>query len=684
MTKITSTCKAITKQGTPCKNPPLLGLDYCAHHRQLGQTQAPQARQNPWERFLAWWQTIRHRYWVLAVLSSLTVAIISLVQIYNAFTGRPALELFGRRTPTDSTREVGPASTSFPPTISPSTPSLPPPTPLTQAKQESPLAIAFSMQDPFGPLGASIDSVTPGGSAENAGIRPGDVVLSADGQPLWLGLTLRDVIEQHKKGETATLVVQRDAVTVTMPIEVIQEDGTSRIGVSYHPVELHKRRTFAVSSDGATVHELRIDPTGGDWSADSASLAFDDGNDIFAFDTNTNATKQLTTNPSTDISPVWAPDGRSIAFLSDEDTQADFQLYVFDLATGTSRRITQQKLSRQDRPTWSPDSKRIAISCTDTDTTQYHQLCIIEVATGQIQVWTAAPEHLIYALAEPSIPVPQVVHHDNLVVLDPKWSPEGDHIAFRGLISIPNGGRTLTFVLHLSSGLAEQLTGWLYGIDELTWSPDGKQIALLAHPFQYRDTQIYTIDLDRSDFQVLTRPPELGYHYPILYGLGWLKNPPSGAITGDLVEPSPLPEFLVQTPSRPSITYDPKRNEVTFGFPNTASLERALAGASEPITDIFATRLVTFSSADTGSRGQNPGEPVSTKEGFGFVYAYYDYNQNTFGQDSTGFSLDFWALTQSGRVEQYWLALDTMNTNLQVGEWLEVRNVNDRLHLHVR
>ena len=86
-------CKAETKDGDRCKNLTWKGTDYCYVHRHLAAQEGQNIRANPWERLKGLWQTTLRRYWPLAVLIAFIGAIFAFAQIYNAFTGRPALDL---------------------------------------------------------------------------------------------------------------------------------------------------------------------------------------------------------------------------------------------------------------------------------------------------------------------------------------------------------------------------------------------------------------------------------------------------------------------------------------------------------------------------------------------------------------------------------------------------------------
>jgi dipeptidyl aminopeptidase/acylaminoacyl peptidase len=68
--------------------------------------------------------------------------------------------------------------------------------------------------------------------------------------------------------------------------------------------------------------------------------------------------RQLTFSAKSDGSPRWAPDGRSIAFLSDRDGAS--QLYLLPMSGGEAEKITDRKESI-DAFRWAPDGRHIAL-----------------------------------------------------------------------------------------------------------------------------------------------------------------------------------------------------------------------------------------------------------------------------------------------------------------------------------
>lgn len=94
---------------------------------------------------------------------------------------------------------------------------------------------------------------------------------------------------------------------------------------------------------------------------------------------------QLTDGPANDQQPVFSPDGRSIAFVSDRD--GDNEIYVMQL-DGAGVRALTDNTAADDAPAWSPDSSRIAFSSTVNGN---RDIFLVDVSTVTLQQITTDP-----------------------------------------------------------------------------------------------------------------------------------------------------------------------------------------------------------------------------------------------------------------------------------------------------
>ena len=111
-------------------------------------------------------------------------------------------------------------------------------------------------------------------------------------------------------------------------------DGGS-VALSRDPLDLTAEPELVVRAEERTVHP-------GDWSPDGRTLVYDEyraetGGDILAVSTSGERSEVVAT-PYNDINPALSPDGRWLAWTSDETGPNDFRIYIAPFPGGGAKR----------------------------------------------------------------------------------------------------------------------------------------------------------------------------------------------------------------------------------------------------------------------------------------------------------------------------------------------------------
>ncbi len=174
--------------------------------------------------------------------------------------------------------------------------------------------------------------------------------------------------------------------------------------------------------------------------------------------------------------PVWAPDGKMIAFVRNTD------IYVIDLETAETTRLTDW--GQCFYPSWSPEGSRIAFDTNHDD------------PRGANAIWIMN--------SDGSNPVDISVHGTGEWRM-PAWSPDGSQILH--IRYLPGGDPdSELFVMDTSGGNASRLTEDSFNDRDPCWSPDGSRIAWsrfgegLANPL----SGVWVMNADGTDEHQLT------------------------------------------------------------------------------------------------------------------------------------------------------------------------------------
>ena len=149
------------------------------------------------------------------------------------------------------------------------------------------------------------------------------------------------------------------------------------------------------------------------------------------------------------MNPVWSPDGRWIAYLSDRS--GEYELYVRDAGgTAPERRVTTGGDVWRFPPVWSPDSRKLAFG------DRRHRLLYADVASGKLV---------------------NADHSDYSDITSYSWSPDSRFIAYAK--QAQNQLSTI-WIYALDQGKASKLSGGLASEAEPVFDPAGRYLYFLS------------------------------------------------------------------------------------------------------------------------------------------------------------------------------------------------------------
>ena len=212
------------------------------------------------------------------------------------------------------------------------------------------------------------------------------------------------------------------------------------------------------------------------WSPDARSLAFTSYKagypDLYrAFPFERRPEQTLAAFSGINSSPAFSPDGRSVAMTLSKDGNPE--VYVLALATGELRRLTRHA-GIDTEPSWSPTGRQLAFI---SDRNGAPHVFVMDAEGANVRQLTSGGFHT-----------------------QPRWSPKGDTIVY----TVRAGVHDL-WAVEASGANPRRLTGGNGDNQGATWAPNGRHLAFQSN--RLGRWQVFAMLADGTVQEPLTRGP---------------------------------------------------------------------------------------------------------------------------------------------------------------------------------
>ena len=228
--------------------------------------------------------------------------------------------------------------------------------------------------------------------------------------------------------------------------------------------------------------------------------------------------RRVTISRALDISPMWAPDGRTIAFSSWRSGYQDIYL-LFPYGGSPIQNPTKGTADKQNwLPAWSPDGTRIAFTSSREGNPEIYVMnrdgSGVQRLTSHPNIdttptWSPAGTQIAFVSDRSGSPQIYVMNADGSGVQQitrethcdrPTWSPAPlNEIAY----SSRSGGGNIIKIFQFSSSSSRNLTDAIGNNESPAFSPNGRHVAFVSS--RAGKEQIFTIHRDGSGLRQITR-----------------------------------------------------------------------------------------------------------------------------------------------------------------------------------
>ena len=246
-----------------------------------------------------------------------------------------------------------------------------------------------------------------------------------------------------------------------------------------------------------------------------AFVSYREGNyEIYIMDIDGENQTNLTNHKSSDINPVFSPDGSKIAFSSDRDGADQWSLFMMDIDGSNQTKIVENLIGM---PKFSPDGSKIVyvglidgihnIFLIDSDGTDKARLTNRLALDSDPQFFSDGSKIVYHhrdSRSDSDIFIMDIDGSNQIKLsndgsaLIPTLSPDNLKIAFNS----SSYGPSLKIIMMANDGSNPTRISPRGEVDDAgpIFSPDGSKILFVSHPTQRsEDFNIYVMDIDGSN-----------------------------------------------------------------------------------------------------------------------------------------------------------------------------------------
>jgi len=260
----------------------------------------------------------------------------------------------------------------------------------------------------------------------------GDPRTAADRDPQWSSDGKWILFETGRRGNADLGVVSQDGLTSTLlttsPADeenaAWSPDGT-RIAYVERSPEFFSGRLLVAEFDAVSgrfkgeakvIYTAKADRGGGwslrrpEWTLDSKTLAIElqetGWDKIYLISAEGGAPRPITSGESEDENPVYSPDGKQLAFVSNRNNPEERHIWIVNADGSNPHALARVSSGVDGAPVWSPDGRQIFLLHSSTFETSSLAVASVEGQSARILIGTQPIN-----FAHTGLEQPEVVHY---------------------------------------------------------------------------------------------------------------------------------------------------------------------------------------------------------------------------------------------------------------------------------